>query len=321
MRKKVSIALGTFDGLHIGHRAVLDAALAAAHGAESVAVKGAESTAAHRSSFAEMHCEETESAVGGGAGGGSVLPVAVTFRVPPSQTKSEGIIMSSSQKADKLRESGFAVKILDFVEVRDMSAEEFLDRLFSENDVVAVSCGFNYRFGKGAKGDTDLLKEYCAEKGAACNVCEPVMFGGSPVSSTRIRKALTEGRIEEANGMLGYDYGLSAEVIHGDARGRTIGFPTINQIPEDGLVVPKYGVYRSSVTVDGKEYPAMTNVGIRPTFRLDRPVFETNIIDFDKDVYGMRLTVSLKKYIREEKEFASLDELKAAIGEDVDKCR
>ena len=170
MRKKVSIALGTFDGLHIGHRAVLDVALTAAHGAESVAVKGAKSTAAHRSSFAETHCEETESAVGGGAGGGSVLPVAVTFRVPPSPTKSEGLILSSSQKADKLRESGFAVKILDFVEVRDMSAEEFLDRLFSENDVIAVSCGFNYRFGKGAKGDTGKSGVTFALSGTTLNI-------------------------------------------------------------------------------------------------------------------------------------------------------
>ncbi len=281
MEKRFSIALGTFDGVHIGHRAVLAAAAEVEH----------------------------------------AVPLAVTFREPPSAEKAAEKLISLESKLELLRNIGFEAEVLDFESVRELSAEEFSDRLFSKYKVASIACGFNYRFGKNASGDTALLEEYCRKRGVGFAACPPVLYRGEAVSSTRIREALSDGRMSEVSAMLGYDWFVSAEVLHGDARGRTIGFPTVNQLPEDRTATPRHGVYRSSVLLDGKEYPAVTNFGIRPSFKQERPSYETHIIGFSGELYGKTLRVSLKEYLREEKRFSSLEELKRALEEDIRACK
>jgi riboflavin kinase/FMN adenylyltransferase len=141
-------------------------------------------------------------------------------------------------------------------------------------------------------------------------------FEGEPISSTRIRRCLQEGDIELANKMLGYPFTFRSEVLHGDARGRTLGFPTVNQRLPEGLCVPKFGVYESRAEVDGKLYKAFTNIGLRPTYRVETPLCETHIFDFDGDLYGKTVRVELIRYIREEKIFSDINELKEQLTND-----
>lgn len=284
-KKCAAIALGTFDGLHIGHKAVLSAALSLSND----------------------------------------NAVAVTFDEPPRRyTSGEFIpmLMSADEKNRKLLEMGFsAVDVLDYKEVHDIPAEKFLDILFLKYNVKAVACGFNYRFGAGGAGDAAMLTAYCHEKGAEAVVCPATVIQGQTVSSTLIRELIADGKISFANTLLGRNFAISGKVVHGDARGRTIGFPTVNQMLDGNIVTPKFGVYSAAVTVCGKRYPAVTNIGIRPTFVLKKPMSETNIIGFDGDLYGDSISVELLSYIRPETRFDGLESLKNAIMHDAETAK
>lgn len=282
MSNTVSLALGTFDGLHLGHMAVLDGALSAP----------------------------------------ADIKLAVTFSRPPKSYFSSEVfpLMSEKEKNERLEALGFCVVSLDFARVREQSPEEFLCGLFDEYDIKYVSCGFNYRFGRNGAGDVGMLEDYSAKRGARCRVSLPVMNGGEPISSSRIRQALGSGDIVSANAMLGRSYSLTATVVHGDARGRTIGFPTVNQTPDGELAPVRNGVYRSVTEIDGKKYGSVTNIGIRPSFCTEHIGWETHIFTYSGDAYGKTVTVYLKEFIRPEQKFGSLDELKAAIEKDKEIC-
>lgn len=276
--KKTAIALGTFDGVHLGHREVL--AFAANSGYSSV---------------------------------------AVAFRVPPKAffTK-DGIILTQWElKTRLIQETGIEkIDYIDFEEVRDTSPEDFFDWLIKKYNPALIVCGYNYTFGKGGKGDTALLQNLCNKCGVKLKILQKVKVNGEPVCSSRIRSLLKDGKIKEANTLLSLPFSISAPVIHGDGRGKTLFFPTFNQYyPLDKAMVKK-GVYLTKAIVDGKEYIGMTNIGNRPTFELDYVVCETNLFDFDGDLYGKELTITLLEFIREEKKFSSADELIAAIQQD-----
>lgn len=278
MHKAYAAALGTFDGVHLGHREVLNRAL--------------------QSGFS---------------------PVAVSFRVPPKHQMGQKtpLLMLPEQKEQFLRKMGFSEQMyLDFSAVRDLSPHAFLDQLFAAYPISALCCGFNYRFGKNGAGDVAFLKEYCHAKGVALYVCDGVQVQGETVSSTKIRSYITEGQLQKAANMLGRSYSIGGQVLHGDARGRTIGFPTVNQAIDPRLVVPKFGVYAARCQVDGRSYAAVTNLGLRPTFRLEQPMAETYICDFNGDLYGRALQVELLKFLRPEQQFGSLQALQAAIAAD-----
>lgn len=147
-------------------------------------------------------------------------------------------------------------------------------------------------------------------------ILEAQEFENLPISSTRIRNAVSDGRIRSANEMLGYNYTFEGEVIKGDQRGRTIGFPTINQHFPDGLVVPKFGVYESLTTVNGATYKSFTNIGIRPTWQVEDTLCETHIFDFSGDLYGKTVAVELIDYLRPEKTFKDVNELKEQLNYD-----
>ena len=205
----------------------------------------------------------------------------------------------------------------DFEKLKNMSGEDFInDILLGELGAQMLLCGYNFRFGKNAGWSALDLRSYLEERDVWVRILEHLDYNGEPINSTRIRDCLKNGRIKEANDMLGYNFTFESPVESGDQRGRTIGFPTINQKLPEGLIVPKFGVYESRVEIDGKMFKAFTNIGIRPSFRLDEPISESHIFGYNGDLYGKSVRIELIRYLREEKEFSSIDELKEQLEND-----
>ena len=276
---KTAIALGTFDGIHIAHRRVLSI-------------------------------------------GDGYKKIAVTFLKPPKMyfTNQDELIMDYEAKVKALEKMGFCdVVALDFLKVKDTPPKEFLDFLIAEYNPSLISCGFNYHFGNNGEGDTALLKEYCKNFGIEYRICDEIDVDGMAVSSTYIRNLLKNGEIDKANSLLFEPFSFSATVEHGDSRGHTIGFPTLNQYYPENLVKVKFGVYKTEVTVNDKVYDSITNIGIRPTFKSERIISETYVKNFSGDLYGKNVKVTLKEFLREEIKFASLEDLKRQI--EIDKTK
>ncbi len=274
---KTAIALGTFDGLHAGHRAVI------------------EKTA-------------------------DFYSVAVTFKIPPKNIISGDaqLLMLPQQRELLLNKLGVdKVEMQKFEDVRNIEADDYLEKIYGMYKPSRIVCGYNYRFGKNALGDTELLTEFCKKNDIEFCCVSALCDGKNEISSTVIREYIKNGEIEKANNLLFENFSFESEVVHGDERGRTLGFPTANQIYPDLLVRAKFGVYISRVTIDGNTYAAITNVGIRPTFKTNVIGCETYIKGFCGDIYGKVMKTELVKFIREEKKFNTLDELKQAILNDV----
>ncbi len=287
MSEKTSIALGLFDGVHMGHRRVLDLAL-----------KNAEK---------------------------GYIPAVFTFepeRVLKKPTGSSGYIYTAAEKARILKNLGFnAIFSRPFASVCGLSGEEFArDILAKELNVAAVCCGNNFRFGKNASCGKEELHEFGKKYGFEVFIAEDVSIDGTVVSSGEIRRLLLNGDIAQANRLLGAPYAVSAEVVKGAALGRTIGFPTANQLFGENQLVVKFGVYRAETEIDGITYQAMTNIGVKPTVDYGgKPLAETFISGFSGDIYGRTIQVRLLEFIRPEKKFGSVDELKAQIADDLQK--
>lgn len=285
--KRTAVALGNFDGMHVGHMAVLEAA----------------------KSF------ESE----------GLIPVAVLFdehSLKAITGKAPAMLMTVMERNLIIKENGFRIETLVFNEIRDLSPSDFVEKiLVGRLGAAAVCCGYNYRFGKDASGTAQTMCEICGKLGLQCKVSGEVDVDCCAVSSTKIRGFIENGEIEKANKMLGRPFGFSARVIDGDKRGRVLGFPTINQIIPEELAMPKFGVYQSVVTVDGEKFKGVTNVGRRPTVGTEKILSETHILDFDRDIYGENVDVRLIKFIRPEKKFSSFDELARQIKSDAKEVR
>lgn len=274
---KTAIALGTFDGLHMGHRAVL---------------------------------EQTS----------GFFSVAVTFDVPPKSvlTGKPQMLILPDDRIRRLKELGInQVCMQSFEDVKKINALDYLEYLKQKYNPARIVCGFNYRFGYNAEGNTELLAEFCKENGIEFICVPPVKKDGKAISSTQIRELMRQGNIEEAATQIYGGFGFTAAVLHGDARGRVLGFPTANQNYPEELVKLRHGVYISRVTVDGKAYNAITNVGVRPTYLTDTVGCETFIKDFCGDIYGKEMKTELLRFVRGEQKFESIDALKNAIINDV----
>ena len=271
--EQYAIALGMFDGVHIGHRAVLESAI--------------------NSGFKSL---------------------AVTFDSLPF--KSGGILMTPQIKEEALKAFGIdEVRFLNFEEVKDLAPLEFLEKLCHKYNVGKIVCGFNYRFGRKAEGTTEFLRNYCEERGIIFNEIPPVTHYDTPVSSTLIKQLLNNGEAEKAERLLTTPFYFKAVVENGDRRGRTIDFPTANQKYPENYVELKPGVYQTVVTIDGKRYDGVTNIGFRPTFPTQKTTAETYILNFNEDCYGKELKLEIIKFLRPEQKFNSLEELKNAIRE------
>lgn len=284
---RTAVALGNFDGMHVGHMAVLEAA----------------------KSF------ESE----------GLLPVAVLFdehSLKAITGKAPAMLMTVTERNRIINENGLRIETLVFNEIRDLSPSDFVEKiLVGRLGAAAVCCGYNYRFGKGASGTAQTMNEICGRLGLKCRVSSEVDVDRCAVSSTKIRGFIENGEIEKANKMLGRPFGFPSRVIDGDKRGRVLGFPTINQIIPEELAMPRFGVYQSVVTVNGEKFKGVTNVGRRPTVGTEKILSETHILDFDRDIYGENVDVRLIKFIRPEKKFSSFDELARQIKSDAKEVR
>lgn len=207
--------------------------------------------------------------------------------------------------------------IADFKEIAHTSAEDFVNNILVRdlNCRVCVA-GFNFRFGRGAAGNSDRLKTLMESAGGEARICDEITADGVTLSATLIRSLISEGKIEEANKYLGAPYYIKGRVLHGRSDGRKLGFPTINMNIDEGRIVPKRGVYRTATIIDGAIYSGVSNVGVCPTFEGDLVRLETHVIDYDGDLYGREMRVYLLGYLREERKFDSIDLLKGQIEYD-----
>ena len=282
--KGSAVALGYFDGIHIGHKAVLNKAL-----------------------------EKAEEK--------NLVPVVVLFDIHPRKLLSGNVppvLTGEEHKREILTNMGFEIFDFDFREGMNYEAHEFIEKILLEKlNAKAVSCGFDYRYGKGGKGNAETMREALLKRDIDFCAVEPVFLSDEIISSTAIRNFIEQGEIEKANAMLGEYFSYDFTVEHGDGRGRTLGVPTINQFFPQDFIVPKFGVYASETKIDGKVYPSVTNVGIRPTVSEDSMRSETCILDFSGDLYGKRVQVQLIKYLRDEIKFPTIEALKQAIEKDI----
>lgn len=284
--------LGNFDGVHLGHRAVLR------RGVEVARERGARMVAA---TF-DPH------------------PRAVLW--PGNEPK---LLTTLELRREELKRQGAdQVYAIHFDEALSRkSPEEFVrDVLIGELEAEAVVVGKNFRFGHRASGDFEDLRRLMREVGGeAYGVLLQGANGGAEITSTRIRELIATGDVGEAARLLGRPYLLRGEVVEGDRRGRQIGFPTANVLPDPRVVVPARGVYAGFVRFDGKDYAACTNVGVAPTFARAESRVEAHLLDFEGDLYSKAVDVGFARRIRAEKRFSGVEELREQISRDVEETR
>ncbi|QSW87054.1 bifunctional riboflavin kinase/FAD synthetase [Flavobacterium endoglycinae] len=285
--KKTILTLGTFDGVHIGHKKIL-----------------------------ERITQNTEN--------GKYESLVLTFFPHPRmvlQEKSEIKLLNTiSEKTKLLEATGIENLIIHpFDEsFSRLTAEEFVHSILVDQfHIHKIIIGHDHRFGRNRTANIDNLIAFGAEYGFEVEQITAQEIQDVSVSSTKIRKALQEGNMNLANDYLGYDYFLTGEVVKGKQLGRTIGFPTANiQIDEEYKLIPKNGVYVVKAFIDDLEVYGMMNIGFNPTVNGQRQTIEVNLFDFDADIYGKKIEVSLLQYLREEQKFGSLDLLKAQLNKD-----
>lgn len=282
-RQGTAVALGSFDGVHRGHQAVISLASA-------FQPKGM------------LSCVLSFQPHPAAVLGGNAPPALVTPALRCEAYKNAG-----AQAAYEI----------DFRSVCDMSPRHFVeDILIGRLNAKAICCGFNFRFGKNGDGTPELLQDLGKEYGLEICIAQHIDYQESPISSTRIRAAVEAGDMVQVNAMLGRPFAYDFEVVMGDQRGRTLGSPTINQEFPENFVLPRFGVYAGRALVDGQWKCAVVNFGIRPTFSLPRPRSEAYILDYSGDLYGHNIKVELLKYLRGEMKFNGIEGLKRQIGID-----
>lgn len=286
LERPTAVALGFFDGVHRGHRAV---------------VRGAFQT--------------------------GLVPTVFTFSAGSffPKAKRHMLRLTTDQvKCQLLRQEGIQIVVnVNFSDVKNMDAEEFAAKvLFERMKAKVVSCGKDFRFGKHVAGNVDLLRQVAKRYRADVRIVSFLEEGGARISSSRIRRALECADICAANRLLGYEYYWDLPVVHGNGQGRKYGFSTMNQIFPPYCLVPRYGVYASVAAICGKKYLGVTNIGIKPTVQISsQPLAETHVLGFDRDVYGKSVKVALIEFLRPEQKFASVEQLKQQVAEDIQRAQ
>lgn len=288
MQTKRVLALGFFDGVHIGHGALLRRTRQVAD---------------------RLGC----------------TAAALTFDAPPAQVISGAPVALISTPADRARLMRQLYGI-DEVLVRHFdrafmqrSWQDYIETLLlAELSAMHVVCGADHRFGFHGAGTAERLRAFCAARGVGCDIVDKVELDGSPVSSTRIRALLQAGELDAARRLLGHAQLLSGTIAHGAHRGGALGFPTVNIAFPAGVLVPPRGVYCAQAQLeDGTLYPAVVNVGVHPTAgSLPAPILEAHLCGFDGDLYGQNIAVWLYHFLRPERAFSSMDALAAQIAHD-----
>ena len=290
--KGAVIALGNFDGIHLGHQAII--------------------------THARQIASEQKKPL-----------AAMTFEPHPreflSAEKTRIRIYPFRRKAQLFEQAGidtlFALRFN--AQFAQTSAQDFIAWILHEALGAAhVVTGYNFFFGHGRKGDKELLASEAARLGFGYSAHPPVTdAAGHPISSSRIRHALRDGHIDEASRQLGRAYAIEGRVIHGKQLGGKLGFPTAN-IPLAGLFLPRFGVYTIRATLqNGQGVSGVANLGIKPSFAGEKPLLEAHLFDFSGDLYGTRLSVELLDFLREEQKFPDIAALSLQIAADVQKAR
>ena len=288
MKNKTVYALGFFDGVHLGHQALLHA------------------------------CRALADSRGWQAG-------VVTFVSHPDTLvhgAAPKLLGTAESRCQLLRDYGMdSILQLPFDEaLKTMPWQRFLEMLV-EQGACGFVCGEDFRFGHRGEGTAQLLKEACEVRGMPCVVVSEQTVDGVRVSSTHIRALIEAGEMETAVQFLGHAHVLTGTVVKGKQLGRTIGIPTANLLLPEGVVCPRFGVYACKAIVDGAEYLAVTNVGVRPTVSGEGVTVEPWLLDFDGDLYGKTLVLHFYSFLRPEKKFASLEELQAEIRKNAEQTR
>lgn len=280
MQHRQILALGFFDGVHLGHQTLLEAC---------------------RKLARETGCK----------------PGVITFTAHPKQLlsgKAPGLLNTIEDRRLLLHSFGIDTVVeLPFDEkLMTTHWSSFLSQLTQEGAAGFV-CGDDFRFGAGGCGTAKKLAAFCESRQMPYAVVAQQLLDGVRVSSTHIRTLLEQGDTVQAARFLGHPHILTGEVVAGRQIGRTIGVPTANLLLPEGLLCPRYGVYACKALFDGQEYPAVTNIGTRPTVGGHRVTVEPWLLDYTGDLYGKKLTLAFYKFLRPERKFGSLEELKAEI--------
>lgn len=282
--------IGNFDGLHRGHRRIIDQVLSRARALRGTAV-------------------------------------LITFDPHPlrllAPERAPSMLATPEQKLALLSEAGLdVVLILEFTPgLAAVTAEKFVAEYLSRGiGAREVYVGQNFNFGRGRKGNADLLVELCDAHGIRAASVPEVCYLDSPISSSRIRRALRSGEVELARELLGRPHGVAGTVVRGAGRGADLGFPTANLAPHDQLV-PQDGVYVTQLAVAGRLHPSVTNIGSRPTFAEGEFTIETHLLDGARDLYDRSIEVRFLARLRPELKFDSVEALVQQVGKDVEKAR
>ena len=288
--KKTAVALGNFDGFHIGHMCLIDKII------EYAREKNISSCVW---TFAEHSLNILKS----------------DYAVPCITAREEKIEILKQKNIDYLI-------FQDFNFVRHFSPERFIEKVIAEylNAEFAV-CGFNYRFGRNGEGNAEFLQSSLAKKNIETMIYPPVISEGEAVSSSFIRSLIKIGDMQRARKLLGRPFSINFPVVYGKQVGRKIGIPTINQLFPAGHIIPACGIYACTCEVMGKIYKTVTNIGVRPTVNGDFLNSESHLIDFDGDLYGKSIKVNFYVKFRDEIRFDSLDDLKEQIKKDIEFAR
>lgn len=286
------LTIGSFDGVHQGHQAIIKILTA-------------------------------------GAQASGVPAVVLTFHPHPAvilRNRQEPYYLTSpEERAARLGDLGVDVVITHPFsrEFASQSAIEFMQRLKNQTNLLHLLVGYDFALGRNREGDPEALRRLGHELGYSLDIMEPVYNGGQVISSSQIRSALTEGRIEEANHLLGWTYQVSGKVVHGDGRGRTIGIPTANLEPWPGKLLPRTGVYACLAHIEGRTWQAVSNIGVRPTFENQPPTprLETHLLNFNADLYQSQVSLTFVKRLRDEQRFPDVSSLIAQIHRDILQAR
>lgn len=279
------IALGNFDGIHLGHQEIIKRVVADAKGADK------------------------KSAV-------------FTFSNHPRDLIKKGEmtkkILYSDDKRRIIESLGidYMFEIPFTKQIMRTSADDFINELLLKKlKMTGIACGFNYRYGRNAQGDIEHLIKLSREEDFGLHIVEPYKVDGITVSSSLIRKAVADGNMHMCRKMLGRNYSIGGEVVVGNKLGKKIGFPTSNLNIDNSMVSPPNGVYITKCFYNGNDYPSITNVGVKPTIGKHAKNIETHIFNFDKELYGKNIKVEFLDKMRDEKKFDSVEELSKAITE------
>lgn len=287
--KKSAVAIGKFDGIHLGHRKLLNYIL-----------------------------DEKKD---------DLLAVVFTFDPPPEEFftgHSVRQLFTREEKRNAFEKMGIDV-LIEFPLTEETAAtepEDFVRRiLVGQLNADYIAAGTDVSFGNKGRGDRHLLRSMSKELGYELELIDKVRLDGEEISSTRVRNQIADGNMPMAKRLLGTGYSVSGVVEHGRHIGHTIGVPTVNILPPDNKLLPPYGVYSSNVLIDGQVFRGMTNIGRKPTIsEKERVGVETYIYDFDEDVYGKFMEIELLEFLRPEMKFDSIEALKKQIESDLKKA-